>query len=369
MDLFTLADARQDLVHQETLEKYCRRAVAVYLNPKLAKLRALPTLATSRPLTLPYFHSAELAAHIERAAAERSYDRIFISCSAMAQYADGLTGIPALIDIVDVDSDKWTQYASRTSFPFSAIYRREGRCLEEYERRICERFSQVIVTTDREAELVRRFSPNAPVRVIPNGVDTVYFQAPEQVAGTDPTIIFTGDMSYFPNEDAVVFFATEVLPLVRRSVPNVRFLIVGRNPTGKVQGLGSLAGVEVTGFVPDVRTYLAQSHVAVAPFSIAAGIQNKILEAMAFGRPVVATPRATQGLSARVRDLVETADGAEELSKKVIRLLTDGEFARDLGERGRRQVTADYDWGRTLGELLQLVENPTLQGDLTSHVP
>ena len=186
---------------------------------------------------------------------------------------------------------------------------------------------------------MRQISPAAHVQVVPNGVDTSYFDPSVGAAGSDrhQRVIFTGDMSYFPNEEAVVYFARKVLPLIRGSVPDARFLIVGRNPEPqRDRSCRRYEGVEVTGFVPDVRTYLAKAQVAVAPFSIAAGIQNKILEAMAYGLPVVATSRAAQGLSPSVADLVDTGDTAEEMASKIVLLLRDSESGPP--QRYRRQA-------------------------------
>ena len=329
------------------------------VHPKLARLRSLPFLLTGKPLTLPYFYSAALQAQIHQALFLHSYDRIFVYCSAMAQYVDSIDGIPVVMDFVDVDSDKWMQYAAVKRFPLSVVYRREGRALRAYERKLCEKASCIVVTTEREAQLVRQIEPAARVHVVPNGVDTSYFdpQTVPRVAGA-PTAIFTGDMSYFPNEEAVIYFARSVFPLIRRSVAGARFLIVGRNPGPKVQKLRHIEGVEVTGFVPDVRTYLARAQVAVAPFMIAAGIQNKILEAMAYGLPVVATPRTAQGLSADVADMVEMGSTAEELASKIVLLLRDFPLARSRGMESRRRVADHYSWDCALEQLLQLLENP-----------
>jgi glycosyltransferase involved in cell wall biosynthesis len=165
-------------------------------------------------------------------------------------------------------------------------------------------------------------------------------------------------MSYFPNEEAVIFFAGKVLPLIRRHIPDVRFYIVGRNPGPNVRRLEQAGNVEVTGFVPDIRPYLAKARVAVAPFSIAAGIQNKILEAMAYGLPVVATARAVQGLSEGVAEMVKTGESPEELAGEIIDLLNKPELARQTGFEGRRRVAADYNWDRALERLLRLLEHP-----------
>jgi sugar transferase (PEP-CTERM/EpsH1 system associated) len=359
VDVFTLADDAGDLVYRDALAGYCHQLTVAPVHPKIAGLRALRYLPTQRPLTVPYFSSAELQAEVERALLRLSYDRIFIYSSAMAQYVESAGAIPMVVDLVDVDSDKWTQYAKFTRFPFSSIYRREGRYLREYERQVCAKSCCVVVSTGREANLVREIAPDTHLEVVPNGVDTAYFDpAVVPPDRTMPTAVFTGDMSYYPNQDAVIYFARKVLPLVRKFVPKIRFLIVGRKPNRAVMHLQKIDGVEITGFVPDVRTYLAKAHVAVAPFTIAAGIQNKILEAMAYGLPVVATTRTAQGLSSSVADLVDTGDTAEELASKTVKLLCDSEFAQGKGVEGRRRVAGEYKWEDSLERLLQLLENP-----------
>ena len=359
MDLFTLADQPEDLAHRPVLQQYCREVTIAPLNPRIQRLRSLPYLATSTPLTLPYFHSAELHRAVRVALAQRSYDRIFVYCSAMVPYVDQANEIPMVVDLVDIDSDKWKQYAGFARFPFSAVYRREGRCLRKYEQEVCSRSACVLVTTVREARLAGEFAEGTPVHVVPNGVDSDYF-SPQSTPQEHhpPVVVFVGDMSYFPNEDAAIYFAHKVLPLIRRSRPDVRFLVAGRNPGRNVQALGRIDGVEVTGFVPDVRKCLDRARVSVAPFSIAAGIPNKILEAMAYGLPVVATPRAVQGLSPKVAGAIETAESPSDMAERVAILLQDPVLARRKGLEGRRIVLEEHNWGNVLNQLLELVENP-----------
>ena len=363
VDLFTLADDPADLERQASLREFCRHVTVSRVHPRTARLRSLPYLLTRTPLTVPYFASAVLHREVRAALSQRSYDRIFVYCSAMSQYVDEASGIPVVTDLVDVDSDKWAQYATFTKPPFSTVYHREAAALRRYERSVCERSAAVIVTTGREAELVRRISPNAPVHVIPNGVDTAFFQRPAECSTEEaPVIGFTGDMSYFPNQEAVTFFARNVLPLIRESVPDARFLIVGRNPSREIQALAQIQGVEVTGFVPDIRPYLARMRVSVAPFSIAAGIQNKILEAMSCEVPVVATSRTAQGLTTAAAAAIEIADSAGEMASRVVRLLRDPVAAREQGAAGRLRVAEDYNWGRSLDRLLELLETRETEG-------
>lgn len=359
VDLFTLADPLTDLTYQSSLQRYCRQVTVAPLHRTWARVRALPSVFGSRPLTLPYFHSLALARQIKRALGTRSYDRVFVYSSSMAPYVESVDSIPIVMDLVDVDSDKWAQYARFARFPFSALYRREGKHLRQYERQICERVTGVMVSTPHEAALLQQICPAANIRVVPNGVDTGYFapSAAERIPGA-PTVIFTGTMDYFPNVDAAQFLAYGVLPLVRKSVPEVRLLIVGSHPTRNVRKLQKVAGVEVTGLVPDVRTHLARAHVFVAPLRIAAGIQNKILEAMAMELPVVTTPRAAQGLPPAVAARVETGEHPTELAEKVVRFLQDPSLARSRGRESRRRVATECEWERSLEQLLQLIEDP-----------
>lgn len=359
VDLFTLVDDPRDMDHVDALAPYCRQVAAEPIDARLARIRALPYLLTAKALTLPYFYASRLATRFREAVASRSYDRIFVYCSAMAQYAEGVPDIPIVTDFVDVDSDKWRQYAGFAGFPKNLVYRREARRLRAYEQKVCARSSSVVVTTEREADLVRSISAGANVHVVTNGVDAEYFRSDGSTpASTPPTILFVGDMSYFPNEEAVVTFSRQVLPLIRQEVPGTRFLVVGRGPGPAVRRLDGHNGVEVTGFVPDVRTYLAQAHVSVAPFAIAAGIQNKLLEAMAYGLPVVATSRAAQGLARKVAEVVHTADTHPEMASTIVRLLRDTDSARQKGAEGRLRVTEEYDWNSSNAKLLSILEDP-----------
>jgi polysaccharide biosynthesis protein PslH len=373
VDVFTLADDPRDLEHRSVLQDYCQRLTIARIYPRLARVRSLPYLFTRTPLTIPYFYSAKLQAEVRKAMSSRSYDRLYVYCSAMAQYvpwdlrssstsgsSTPASAIPVLIDLVDVDSDKWSQYADAARFPYSAVFRKEAQTLRAYEREVCEKADCILVSTEREAGLVRQIAEAARVHVVSNGVNTAHFTASQLNRDPSlPTIIFTGDMSYFPNQKGVIFFARQVLPLVRREIPEVRFLIVGRNPDRRVQQLQEIERVEVTGFVPDVRPWLREASVAVAPLRIAAGVQNKILEAMSAGLPVVATTRAAQGLRPEVVDLVEIADTAEEFARKVVHLLRNPQLAQTNGLKGRHRVAINYDWQGALERLLALVEDPT----------
>jgi sugar transferase (PEP-CTERM/EpsH1 system associated) len=321
-----------------------------------ASAKSLATLATSAPLSLAYFGSARLRRQVARRLFEGGYDLIYLSSSPTAQYVEGLTSTPVVMDFVDVDSDKWTQYATRMRGPLAWVYRSEGRRLRRYEARIAEWSRRCVVTTAAEESLLRSFAPWARTAVVPNGVDLEEY-VPAVHPCLDPTMIFTGAMDYFPNVDAVEHFCQEIYPQVRAAVPAAKFLIVGLNPAPAVRRLAALPGVTVTGAVPDVRPYYGESSICVAPLRLARGVQNKVLQAMAMGLPVVATPAATQGLGARPGEELCVEGSPAGFARRVIELLRDPSARAALGARGRAFVEAHHSWRASLSRLHDLLED------------
>jgi sugar transferase (PEP-CTERM/EpsH1 system associated) len=262
-------------------------------------------------------------------------------------------GFPVLVDFVDVDSAKWTQYAPNHRWPMSWLYRREGERLLAFERQVAAAATQSFFVTDNEAELFRRQAPECAGRVeaIENGVDSEQFSPdhdlPSPYPSTGKAVVFTGAMDYWPNVDAVTWFAAEVLPILRAKWPDLTFYIVGRSPAPAVQALAG-EGVAVTGTVPDVRPYLRHADAVVAPLRVARGIQNKILEAMAMARPVVASASCAGAIEARLDEELLTAETAEEFANAVEILLADPARADAIGQAARQQVVGRYSWDANL---------------------
>ena len=219
-------------------------------------LKGLAGLATGGPISLPYFHSRKLQRRVTRRAAEAPYDLVYLSSTPMAQYARSL-GVPVVMDFVDVDSDKWRQYAEHSRAPRSWLYRTEGRRLQAAEADIARWASLCVLATSAEEALLRSFAPWARTAVIPNGIALDYYK-PVERATAPPAVIFTGAMDYLPNIDAVRYFCDEMLPRVRQRIPETRFYVVGLHPPAEVRRLADIPGVIVTGTVPDVRPYYSR---------------------------------------------------------------------------------------------------------------
>ena len=315
-----------------------------------ALARGLAALGAGRSLSIAYFHSRPLARRVRARLRSASYDAIYVSSSPMAAYVRSARP-PVVMDFVDVDSDKWAQYASAQRPPRSWAYRLEGRRLRRFEAEAVRWGKRCILATAAEETLLRSFAPWARTAVIPNGVDLAGFAAP----GDAPTVIFTGAMDYLPNVDAVEHFCADIFPAVARAIPGARFLIVGLNPSPAVRRLAELPGVTVTGAVPDVRPYYRQSAVCVAPLRIARGIQNKVLQSMALGVPVVATGAAARGLEARADEHFLVEDDPGRFAQAVIGLLRDREGRSRLAARARAFVEAHHSWATVLARIEEVV--------------
>jgi sugar transferase (PEP-CTERM/EpsH1 system associated) len=290
-------------------------------------------------------------------------DAAVIFSSAMAQYVEDFQRLPTLIDFVDVDSAKWTQYAPRHRWPLSWLYRREGRLLLDYERRMAARSTRSFFVTENEASLFCEQAPECRVRVeaMCNGVDADYFSPKPSRASPfqadELPVVFTGAMDYLPNVDAVAWFKEEVLPDVLKRWPKARFYIVGRSPTAAVL---ALAGdqVVVSGTVPDVRPYLQHAAAVVAPLRIARGIQNKILEAMAMARPVIASPECAAAVDAEKGTELLTAGSPAEYIAELTRVLDAPETAVSIGQSARRRVVERYSWDAHLAAIDRYLPSP-----------
>ncbi len=360
--LGTFVDHPEDEAYVETVRGMCTGLHVARLSPRLAKLRSLAGLWSQQALSLRYYQDSGLQAWVTQTLLAQPIDAVVIFSSVMAQYVESRPDFsppPMLVDFVDVDSAKWTQYAPNHRWPLSWLYRREGELLLAYERGVAARSKRSFFVTENETALFNNMAPECGelVQAMSNGVDTEYFSpdpacaSPFSKHGAKPdeiALVFTGAMDYWPNVDAVSWFVSHVLPALRQTWPELRFYIVGRSPAPVVQALASDA-VVVTGTVADVRPYLQHAALVVAPLRVARGIQNKILEAMAMARPVVASRACVQAINARSGEELACAHGVDEFVREVSALLKAPQRAAAMGQAARLRVVEGYSWTAHLG--------------------
>ncbi|WP_229489091.1 TIGR03087 family PEP-CTERM/XrtA system glycosyltransferase [Pseudoduganella namucuonensis] len=353
--LATFVDDADDWQHVPLVEKLCASSHFARLNPKLARVRSLGALLANRSLSLDYYRDGGLRDWVAAAMREHGIGRILVFSSAMAQYADDYPRAHRVVDFVDVDSEKWREYAENKPWPASLLYRHEAKQLLRYERHVAASSAASLFVSAPEAALFAGLAPESAARIgyFNNGVDTAYF-SPEHAhaspyAAGERAIVFTGAMDYWPNVDAARWFTAEALPRVQQACPGVRFYIVGARPSAAVQALARPDSVIVTGTVPDVRPYLAHAELSVAPLRVARGIQNKVLEAMAMAKACVVSPQALEGIDAAPGSELLLADGAAAFADTVISQLRAGDPA--IGAAARARVLARYSWQTNLASI------------------
>lgn len=348
VDVISLAHDRDEARHVDAVRAVAASARVAHMSRARSLARTALALPSGTPLTHALLDSSEIAAHIDAVCSHRTPDVVLAYCSSMARFAlqPPLDRVPMVLDLVDVDSEKWRALAAHARAPMKWIYTREARCLRDFEARAMSTARTTFVVNEREATSARRIAPRANVAILPVGVETGYFE-PSNEPDPGAQVVFCGVMDYAPNERGVLWFVREVWPIVRRRRPDARFTIVGTNPTKRL--LSACRGdstIEVTGRVEDVRSYLWRSAVAVAPLWIARGTQTKVLEMVAAGLPTVITPAVAGGLCGQVTSACVVANDREAFARGVVETL-------EMTREQRRKVSAAADlqtleWDRVL---------------------
>lgn len=360
--LATFADDAADLAHADALRPLLA-GLHVEIRTRSRSSAGFAALAGGRAVSVALFDSSTMRAAVDATLSAQDIDTIFAFSGQMAQYVPS-SGAPRFVmDFVDMDSAKFAAYAADGAGPMRWVNRREGRRLFDFERKVAARADVSLFVSEAEAALFRARSGLGVdrVQVLENGIDLDVYDPAADFAplgaarpGQGPLIVFTGQMDYRPNAEAVTQFATRSLPAIRAAVPTAHFAIVGRNPDAQIRGLADLPGVTVTGAVPDVRSWLVAADVVVAPLRLARGVQNKVLEAMAMARPLVVSPAAHEGIDATPGVHLVVADAADE-ADAVVGLLADPVRARTIAAAGRARIEARYGWPARLAGLAALV--------------
>jgi polysaccharide biosynthesis protein PslH len=317
--------------------------------------RMILRLPLASPSSMGYFRSPDLARKVRALLAGQRWDLIFVHCSSVAQYVEHVGDVPKILDFGDMDSQKWLEYAHHKPFPLSLGYRLEGSKMLWAEKRLARRFDLCTATTRAEWQTLEDYGTGAATDWFPNGVDAEYFSPTDGPYDAD-TISFIGRMDYYPNQECMARFCREVWPLLRARRPAVKLLIVGADPSPEMRALGSLPGVTVTGSVPDVRPFIRGSALMVAPLAIARGTQNKILEAMAMGVPVVTSNAAAGGVDAEAERHFLVADSADDVAAAVLRIVENPTERQRLAAAGRDRMLSHHAWPRSMQRLDGIIE-------------
>lgn len=349
--LAAFVEEEDETVVREGLAPFAA-SIALVRRTKGRLRAACEALATGRPISLTAFDSPALQQAVNDSITAHAIGTAFVFSSQMAHYVDGFAG-RIVMDFVDVDSAKFAAYADAARGPMRWMMRREARLLLAHDARVARRAEASLFVSEAEAALFRRRTDGARIHAIENGIDTEHYDpAIAAERAPHPLIVFTGQMDYRPNIDAVTAFAEKTLPVIRVGHPSAHFAIVGRNPGAAVRALADRDGVIVTGEVADVRPWLGAADIVVAPLTLARGVQNKVLEAMAMARPVVASPQAAEGIDHD--GTIRVADQRGQ-ARAVLDLLADRAAAEALGEAARARVIARYGWDACLAPLAELM--------------
>jgi polysaccharide biosynthesis protein PslH len=351
----SIARSADEAREGEGIAPHCKHYEMVQVSGPIQVARMVARLPTMMPSSFGFFYSQELASRVRALLARQRFELIFVHCSSVAQYVEHVQNIPKILDFGDMDSQKWLEYAHYKPFPLSAGYWIEAKKLEREERRLARRFDLCTATTRAEWETLEGYRTGVVTDWFPNGVDNDYF-APSGVKYDADTICFVGRMDYYPNQECMFDFCANILPHIQARRSDTKLLIVGADPTPAIMKLGGLKGVTVTGSVPDVRPYLERSALMVAPLNIARGTQNKILEAMASGVPVVTSGVAAGGVDAIAQEHFLVANTPAEHAAAVLRVLDDHGERRRLSLAGRDRMLSHHEWGRSMQRLDGIIE-------------
>lgn len=356
-----LVDEAEDWRHAERLREMCAATYFAPVQRRPIVFSALRGLLNGDAITIAHQQHRGLAAWVRSMLEDRRPDCLYVMSSAMSRCAEMTAFRPAraVLDFVDVDAEKWRLYAEASHWPLNWLYRREAARLLAHDRAAGQRFDLCLFVSEVEAARFRALAPElaAKTRHLANGVDADFFSPEREYP--DPydgalAVVFTGTMSYRPNEEGATWFAREVMPRVRRSIPDLRFAVVGREPSRRLRALSGRDGVTIEGAVPDVRPYLAHAAAVVVPLLKSPGVANKVLEGMAMAKTVVATEQAASGLNLVAgRDVIIAAD-AEAFAEVLTQRLTSGAPAPNPQARAR--VLSDFTWPATIAELTRLID-------------
>ena len=360
LTLVTAVCRPEESEQASVLKDFCENVVTAVVSNRTGAVvtRLSRGVLSRRPLIQSFYYDTGLAGKIRDLTGRVSFDVIQVEFPFLTPYLSAIEAgsrAKKILTMHNIESLRFERELQLAHWGKRRLVLLGNHIFfREWERQALRQFDGIVTVSDRERSWVQEHIPGTAVEVVPNGVDTEYFRPDSPVIDNDPYVIFTGAMDYPPNVDAAGWLCNEILPVIRRSIPNIRLKIVGKNPHPQVIELGKRSGVEVTGTVPDIRSYVAGARALVVPLRSGGGTRLKILEAMALGRPVISTTVGAEGLNVTPGTDILIADDAQQFAKHLQLLLNSSGACARIAEAGRRLVVEKYDWRVCLGGLDRL---------------
>ncbi len=351
----SLSRSAQEAHEGSGIAPYCASHEMGHVKEWVQVARMVVRLPVPTPSSMGFFYSPELAMRVQSLLKSKTWDLIFVHCSSVAQYVEHVRDVPKILDFGDMDSHKWLEYAHCKPLPLSLGYQLEGHKMRAAEKRLAKCFDLCTATTRAEWETLEGYESGADTDWFPNGVDADFF-CPGDAPYDADTISFIGRMDYYPNQECMGRFCAQVWPLLKMHHPTMKLLIVGADPTPAVRKLGALDGVIVTGSVPDVRPFIRKSALMVAPLNIARGTQNKILETMAMGVPVVTSTIAAGGVDAESAVHFRVADTPQAYTQAILDIVDRPLERARLAQAGRLRMLSHHAWPSSMARLDAIIE-------------
>jgi sugar transferase (PEP-CTERM/EpsH1 system associated) len=325
-------------------------------------LRFVKALATKRSLSEANFYSSSVKQLIKNEIQSFEPDFLFLTASSLIRYLDSIAnannGPIILTDFMDVDSNKWQQYQHKARFPMNLIYEREAKLVKKLEIEAANISKECYLIASAEVELFKKeVTQQGNITILPNGIDSSIFKPNIDMSKpAHPTLLFTGVMDYEPNIDAILWFIANCWSQIKEQYPNSKLVIAGMNPSNNIKKLGIRDDIVVTGFVEDIMPYFQNACIFVAPFQIARGVQNKVLQAMSCELPVVTTSKGIEGIIHCAGKDVVLADTADQYTRHCLNLLESIELRESIGKAARQTILANYAWPEVLKPLTSRIE-------------
>lgn len=360
LHLLTFAQTEEDFTHQAELEKIFSKVTFISLPKWKSALNCVGGLFSRLPFQVLYFRSAAMRKTLAEVLRNDRFDAVHVQHLRMAQYMAANRDLPRILDLPDAFSLYWKRKYDNSRNPFlKAFEGDEQRRVLQYEQQVLSRFNKTLVCSVEDKKYLEETHGLANLDLLPNGVDTDTFFPINHDYSHNHTLLFTGNMDYGPNVDAVCYFVAEILPLIQQRHPTVRFIIAGQRPIPKVQALAGTT-ISVTGFIPKLADEYNKASVVVAPLRFGAGTQNKVLEAMAMGIPVVCSNIGFAGLGIQSGEGAIMQTDPQDFANSVCELLDREGYRKEVGEKGIAVIQNRFSWDKIALQLeahLQAVQS------------